>query len=445
MTFSVGNKVAGMFKRAKVLLPASRRAARAAKDLAEREEIEIELEAAFRSKMVVWGVLFTGLVLVMVLGMALLARRWSKRQAHRESALNHALEESRAETAAATDKTTMAEAKKETARSACCGYHRAFVERREEDSKARAAKARVDHDLQQTNKMVARGEAQKELQRFKILSLNETLVEQHEKTKGAERDLATCRAQRELATSSLESARASLRSATASLKAEAEAVCKAKKALSEADKEIRNLRGVVVDKADEVSALKGRLVEEQAQGRALWAQLEGTILQRDQARAASRPACACRQQQQVGEGSETPATDDLELDDEGFGVKQVKEVMLLSMEGLKPERERHLQRGRASSPPRAKKKAAAPGARRKGKKNKPPPAIASSNRWAVFAEEDDENDHEDEHEDEGEGKGPKGATPAAGTPVTSPPGRVRTRGKSPSPSRRRANNGREES
>lgn len=102
-----------MFKRAKVLLPASRRAARAAKDLAEREEIEIELEAAFRSKMVVWGVLFTGLVLVMVLGMALLARRWSKRQAHRESALNHALEESRAETAAATDKTTMAEAKKE--------------------------------------------------------------------------------------------------------------------------------------------------------------------------------------------------------------------------------------------------------------------------------------------------------------------------------------------
>ncbi|CAM9127450.1 unnamed protein product [Ectocarpus fasciculatus] len=412
-----------MFKRAKVLLPASRRAARAAKDLAEREEIEIELEAAFRSKMVVWGVLFTGLVLVMVLGMALLARRWSKRQAHRESALNHALEESRAETAAATDKTTMAEAKKETARSACCGYHRAFVERREEDSKARAAKARVDHDLQQTNKMVARGEAQKEarrslglfehrrrsqrchrpqltlssrtpafqhaalqLQRFKILSLNETLVEQHEKTKGAERDLATCRAQRELATSSLESARASLRSATASLKAEAEA-----------------------------------------------------------ARAASRPACACRQQQQVGEGSETPATDDLELDDEGFGVKQVKEVMLLSMEGLKPERERHLQRGRASSPPRAKKKAAAPGARRKGKKNKPPPAIASSNRWAVFAEEDDENDHEDEHEDEGEGKGAKGATPAAGTPVTSPPGRARTRGKSPSPSRRRANNGREES
>ena len=84
--------------------------------------------------------------------------------------------------------------------------------------------------------------------------------------------------------------------------------------------------------------------------------MEGTILQRDQAR-----ACACHQQQQVGEGSETPATDDLELDDEGFGVKQVKEVMLLSMEGLKPERERHLQRGRASSPPRAKKKAAAPG------------------------------------------------------------------------------------
>ena len=49
-----------------------------------------------------------------------------------------------------------------------------------------------------------------------------------------------------------------------------------------------------------------------------------------------------------------------------------------------------------------------PGARRKGKKNKLPPAIASSNRWEIFAEDDDENDHEDEHEDEGEGKGAKG-------------------------------------
>ena len=49
------------------------------------------------------GVIFLAFVLGMVLGMALLVRWWRKRQADRESALVHALEESRAQTAVATD------------------------------------------------------------------------------------------------------------------------------------------------------------------------------------------------------------------------------------------------------------------------------------------------------------------------------------------------------
>ena len=116
--------------------------------------------------------------------------------------------------------------------------------------------------------------------------------------------------------------------------------------------------------------------------------MEGTIFQRDEARAASHPTCACdhtarpsvtpardntapvkkgnekglqAQQRQVRERSVAPAASNVELDDEGFGVKQVKEVMFLSKEGLKPEEERCLQRGRASSAARGKKKEAAPG------------------------------------------------------------------------------------
>ncbi|CAM9138859.1 unnamed protein product, partial [Ectocarpus fasciculatus] len=113
-----------------------------------------------------------------------------------------------------------------------------------------------------------------------------------------------------------------------------------------------------------------------------------TILQRDEARAASHPTW--------------------------FGVEQLKELMLLSMEELKAEGEHDPERGEASPAVRVKKKAAS-GARRNSEKKKEPPAEGSKHRWAAFATEQEENE-EDEDEDEGDlGKGAKGELSALGT------------------------------
>ncbi|CBN74214.1 hypothetical protein Esi_0013_0148 [Ectocarpus siliculosus] len=138
---NVGSKIAGMFSRAKVLLPGYRRAA---KELAERQQLGLEF-AAYKWKMAVGGVAFTVLILILVLSMVILLRWWGKRQADRESALVHTVEESRAETATANEKTMLIE-------------------------------------------------AQRDLQRLGMLFLNGAIIKEEEKTKKAERDLATCRA-----------------------------------------------------------------------------------------------------------------------------------------------------------------------------------------------------------------------------------------------------------
>ncbi|CAN0227979.1 unnamed protein product [Ectocarpus fasciculatus] len=364
--------------------------------------------------------------------MALLMRSWRKYQAHRESALVDALEESRVQAAVATEAAVRTETQRDTARSACLAFQLARVENRatvdrerselarvkteshaktkmlkrtEAQKQARAvarsacneyllgavtnradayrassALAQVENDLDNMVKKVARAQVQTQasaLQRLGMLSLNEATIAQEMKAEQAERALATCLAKFEECRSSLQSAREQ----TARASVQAEAV--------------------------EEAARKGR---------------------------------AQAQQQQVRESSDPPAASNVELDEDGFGLTQMKEVMLLSMEELKQEGARDQRRGRASPTVRAKRKAAAPGTRRKGEEKKDPPAKASNNRWAVLAGDDDEDDDEDEGD---QGKGAKGETPADTTPATSPTGRSRTRGKSPSPSRRRANNGHE--
>ncbi|CAM9344364.1 unnamed protein product [Ectocarpus sp. 4 AP-2014] len=413
-----------MFLRAKALLPGYRRAA---KELAERQQLELEF-ADFKSKMAIWGVAFTVLILVLVLGMVILLRWWGKHQAYRESALVHTVEESRAETATVKEKTTRVEAQRDTARSACYDFQLAVVENRADSHRADAESARVKTELQTKTKLFKRTEAEKQtarsacyeyqlegiqnrqdayrarialaqaehdlqkmaevVARFKVQtqasalqglgmrSLNAALVKEEGKTEKAERDLATCRAEYEECRSSLQSAREQMARESAQVEAVEEAARKA--------------------------ATQGKETGPQAQ------------------------------QQQVPEGSHASTASDAELDEEGFCLKHMEEAMLRSVEESKQEGGRDPQQGKASSAPWAKA-IAAPARRRREKKKEPPPT-ASANRWAVFAEDEDDDD-------EDEGKGAEGATPADATPLTSPPGRGRTRGKSPSPSRRRANNG----
>ncbi|CAN0059306.1 unnamed protein product [Ectocarpus sp. 8 AP-2014] len=148
-----------MFSRAKVLLPGYRRAA---KELAERQQLELEF-ATYKSKMAIWGVAFTVLGLVLVLGMVILLRWWGKRQADRESALVHTVEESRAETATANEKTMRFEAQRDTARSACYEFQLAVVENRADSHRAGAESARVKTDLRTTTKLLTRTEAEKQV------------------------------------------------------------------------------------------------------------------------------------------------------------------------------------------------------------------------------------------------------------------------------------------
>ncbi|CAM9410584.1 unnamed protein product [Ectocarpus sp. 6 AP-2014] len=416
--------MAGMFSRAKVLLPGYRRAA---KELAERQQLELEF-AAYKWKMAVGGVAFTVLILVLVLSMVILLRWWGKHQADRESALVHTVEESRAETATANEKKTRFEAQRDTARSACCEFQLAVVENRADSHSASAESTRVktqlqtrtkllkrteaekqtarsacyeyqlegihnrqdanrasialaqaEHDLQKMTEVVARFNVQTQasaLQRLGMLSLNAALMKEEVKTEKAERDMATCRAKYEECRSSLQSAREQM--ARDSAQAE------------------------VVKEAARKAATQGKETGPRAQ------------------------------KQQIAQGSHASTASDAELDEEGFGLRHMEETMLRSLEEeVKQDGVCDPQQGKVSSAPRAKA-IAAPARRRREKKKEPPPTV-STNRWAVFAEDEDD-------EDEDEGKGAEGPMPADATPATSPPGRGRTRGKSPSPSRRRANN-----
>ncbi|CAN0332133.1 unnamed protein product, partial [Ectocarpus sp. 6 AP-2014] len=65
----VGNKITSMFSTVKALLTASRRTAR---QLAEPQKLESELESAYKPTMAVWGVIFMASVLGMALTMAML-------------------------------------------------------------------------------------------------------------------------------------------------------------------------------------------------------------------------------------------------------------------------------------------------------------------------------------------------------------------------------------
>ncbi|CBN74205.1 hypothetical protein Esi_0013_0136 [Ectocarpus siliculosus] len=410
-----------MFSRAKVLLPGYRRAA---KELAERQQLELEF-AAYKWKMAVGGVAFTVLILILVLSMVILLRWWGKHQADRESALVHTVEESRAETATANEKTTRFEAQRDTARSACYEFQLAVVENRADSHRASAESARVktqlqtrtkllkrteaekqtalsacyeyqlegihnrqdanrasmalaqaEHDLQKMTEVVARFNVQTQLQRLGMRSLNAALMKEEGKTEKAERDMATCRAKYEECRSSLQSAREQMARDSAQAEAVKEAARKA--------------------------ATQGKETGPQAQ------------------------------KQQVAQGSHASTASDAKLDEEGFGLQHMEQAMLRSLEEeVKQDGVCDPQQGKVSSAPRAKA-IAAPARRRREKKKEPLPT-ASTNRWAVFAEDEDDDD-------EDEGKGAEGATPADATPATSPPGRGRTRGKSPSPSRRRANN-----
>ncbi|CAN0158107.1 unnamed protein product, partial [Ectocarpus sp. 13 AM-2016] len=270
-----------------------------------------------------------------------------------------------------------------TARSACYEYQLAEIENRQDAYRWTIALAHGKHEVQKMTEVVARFNVQTQasaLQRLGMRSLNAALVKEEGKTEKAERDLATCRAKYEECRSSLQSAREQM--ARDSTQAEA------------------------VDEAARKAATQENETGPQAQ------------------------------QQQVSEGCHASTATDAELDEEGFGLKHMEEAMLRSLEeDSKQGGGRDPQQRNVSSVPWAKA-TAAPARRRREKKNEASPA-ASTNRWAVFA--DDEDDDDDE------GKGAEGAAPADATPVRSLPGRGRTRGKSPSPSRRRANNERQNS
>ncbi|CAN0423863.1 unnamed protein product, partial [Ectocarpus sp. 12 AP-2014] len=244
------------------------------------------------------------------------------------------------------------------------------------------ALAHGKHEVQKMTEVVARFNVQTQASaRLGMLSLNATLVKEEGKTEKGERDLATCRAKYEECRSSLQSAREQM----ARNSAQAEAV----------------------DEAARKAATQGNETGPQAQ------------------------------QEQMSEGCHASTASDAELDEEGFGLKHMEEAMLRSLEEeSKQDGGRDPQQRKVSSVPWAKA-TAAPARRRREKKKEASPA-ASTNRWAVFA--DDEDDDDDD-----EGKGAEGATPADATPVRAPPGKGRTRGKSPSPSRRRANNERQDS
>ncbi|CBN74189.1 hypothetical protein Esi_0013_0110 [Ectocarpus siliculosus] len=377
-----------MFSQAKVLLPGYRRAA---KELAERQQLELEF-AAYKWKMAVGGVAFTVLILILVLSMVILLRWWGKHQADRESALVRTVEESRAETATANEKTTRFEAQRDTARSACYEFQLAVVENRADSHRASAESARVKTQLQTRTKLLKRTEAEKQMARS---ACYEYQLEGIHNRQDANR---------------------------------------ASMALAQAEHDLQKMTEVVARFNVQTQECRSSLQSAREQMARDSAQTEAVEEATRKAATQGKETGPQAQQQLVAEGSHASTAS--ELDEEGFGLRHMEEAMLRSMEEVKQDGRCDPRQGNVSSAPWAKA-TAAPARRRREKKKEPPPT-ASTNRWAVFAEDEDDDD-------EDEGKGAEGATPADATPATSPPGRGRTRGKSPSPSRRRANNGRQDS
>ncbi|CAM9510261.1 unnamed protein product [Ectocarpus fasciculatus] len=218
-----------MLPRGKCLLPAPWRAAREM----EESQLVAEMKTGHLLEMAVFGIVY----LVVVAGMMFVT---SKRQAKRESALVRDLKVSRAQTARAAQRTRVTQVQRETARSACLSLQMSSIEGRLGACRAREATARDKEDLEVKSKLVARVEAQRQLSRSGLASLNDAFLKQENVIKHTERDLVTCRANYEAE----------------------------KRAANEAKREVTPLKQTVLRQDEEIQSLKRFVGRGTKQGRA---------------------------------------------------------------------------------------------------------------------------------------------------------------------------------